>query len=106
MISHVRTYADEGFVTGDSVYYRRQNCKEWHDPAKVLGKEGQSELIRHGRVFYKMHPYHLMKIHKEFKNSRNEENKISSHKINEILEEEDEGRDNKTFNSKSEELKR
>ena len=27
--SNVRTYVDEEFVTGDTVYYRRQNCKGW-----------------------------------------------------------------------------
>ena len=36
---NVRTYVDE-FVTGDTVYYRRQNCKGWRGPAKILGKEG------------------------------------------------------------------
>ena len=45
--SSVRTYADEGFVTGNSVYYKRQNCKGWYGSTKVLGKEGQCVLIRH-----------------------------------------------------------
>ena len=36
--SHVRTYADEGFLTSDNVCYRRENCKGWCGPAKVLGK--------------------------------------------------------------------
>ena len=52
--SNVKTYADEEFVTGNTVYYRRQNCKGWHGLAKVLGKEGQCELIRYGDVFYRM----------------------------------------------------
>ena len=64
--SNVRIYVDEGFVTGDSVYYRRQNCKGWCDLAKVLGKEGQCVLIRHGEAFYRMHLCHLMKVNKEF----------------------------------------
>ena len=45
--SNVRTYMEEGFDTDDSVYYRRQNCKGWCGPAKVLGKQGQCILIRH-----------------------------------------------------------
>ena len=31
--SNVRTYVDEEFVTGDTVYKRRQNFKGWHGPA-------------------------------------------------------------------------
>ena len=35
--SNIRIYANEEFVTGKAVYYRRQNCKRWHGPARVLG---------------------------------------------------------------------
>ena len=73
-------------MTGDCVYYRRQNCKVWCRPAKGLGKEGQYVLIRYGRAFYRMHPYHLMKVNEEFGGARNKENKISSNTINEVLE--------------------
>ena len=38
-------------MTGDTVYYRKQNSKGWHGLAKVLGKEGQCVLIRRGRNF-------------------------------------------------------
>ena len=82
--SNVKTYVDEKLLTGDSVYYRRQNCKGWHGPAKVLSKEGQCVLIRHGSVFYRFHPCHLMTVNKEFGSPRNEKNKISSNEINEV----------------------
>ena len=97
--SNVRTYSDEGFVSGDNVYYRRQSCKGWNGPAKVLSKEGQCVLIRHGDIFYWIHAYHLMKVNKEWGSPRNVENKVSSNEINEVLEEEDE-RQHKSPHSK------
>lgn len=102
---NVRTYADEGFVTGDCVYYRRQNYNGWRGPAKVLGKEGQYVLIRHGGAFFRMHPCHLMKVDKELQNPRNEENTNSSNEMNEVLEEEDEGQYNNNSISNRKEVK-
>ena len=68
---NVRTYMDEEFVTGDTVYYRRQICKGWHGPAKVSGKEGQFLLIRHSGAFYRMQPCHLMKANNKLGSLRN-----------------------------------
>ena len=102
--SNVGTYADEGFVSSDTVYYRRQSCKGWHSPAKILGEEGQCVLIRHRGAFYRTHQCRLMKVSKESESSRNEE-KISSNKINEVLKEEDKRQYNKSPHCKSEELK-
>ena len=70
-----------------------------------MGKKGQYVLIRHGGAFYRMHSCHLMKVNKHFGNPKNDENKLSSNEINEILEEEDEGQQDKSPNSKIEELK-
>ena len=37
-LSHnIRTCGDVKYITGDSVYYKRMNSREWHGPAKVLG---------------------------------------------------------------------
>ena len=82
---------DEEFVTSDTVYYRRLNCKGWCGPAKVLGKEGHFVLIRHDRAFYRIHPCQLMKVNKEFGSPRNEGNKTAKNEINGVLKEEDEG---------------
>ena len=62
-------------MTGDTVYYRRQNCNGWHGPGKVLGKEGQFVLIRHDGAFNIMHPCHLMKKKKDLGSLRNEKKK-------------------------------
>ena len=50
--SNIRTYVDVGFMTGESVYYRRQNCKRWHGLVKVLAKEGQCALIRSWKCIF------------------------------------------------------
>ena len=62
-LSHqVRTYSEEWYEPGEKVYYRRRFTKGWRGPAKVLGKEGNFVLIRHGNVFYRCHPCHIMKV--------------------------------------------
>ena len=38
---NVRTYNNNVFVTGDSVYYKRANDRKWRGKGKVLGQDGQ-----------------------------------------------------------------
>jgi len=58
----VRTYAEEDYVSGDKVHFKRNDTKGWRGPAKVLGKEGNFFLVRQGSFFYRCHPCHLRKI--------------------------------------------
>ena len=58
---NVRTYAEIDFQPGEKVYYKRRKTKGWKGPAKVLGKETNFVLIRHGSVYYRCHPCQLMK---------------------------------------------
>ena len=62
--SKVRVYSDEEYLSGEKVYYRRQNTKGWKGPGVVLGSEGNFVLIRHGGAFYRVHPCQLMKVTK------------------------------------------
>ena len=57
-----RTFADEHFVIGEKVFYKRQNLKGWRGPAVVNGFDGKVVLVRHGSAFYRCHPCHLMKV--------------------------------------------
>ena len=82
LVSNVRTYEYKEFVTSNTVYHRRQNSKVWCVPAKVLVKEGQCVLIKHGGAFYRMHPCYLMMANKELGSSRNEGNKTAKTEIN------------------------
>ena len=59
---NVRTYAEVEFSPGEKVYYKRRADKGWKGPAKVLGKETNFVLIRHGASYYRCHPCQLMKI--------------------------------------------
>ena len=34
----------------------------WRGPAKVLGKESNLELVRHGTSFYRCHHCHVLKV--------------------------------------------
>ena len=103
--SKVRSYAEEEYVSGQKVYYKRQNTKGWRGPAVVLGSEGKFVLIRHGGAFHRMHPCQLMKvdrnvegqakpleniIQKELKATKNEERKERSSEKNIIEDEESE----------------
>ena len=51
-----RGYSDTNFVQGDSVYYYRNNSKKWHGPARVLGRDGQQLLLKHGGIYIRVHP--------------------------------------------------
>ena len=58
----IRTYSEVLFSAGDKVYYKRRKDKKWRGPGKVLGKEGNFVLIRHGAEYYRCHPCHLLKV--------------------------------------------
>lgn len=58
----VRTYSDVVYKNGDKVYYRRKNVKGWKGPGVVLGQDGQMVLVRHGGIYYKVHPCQMMKV--------------------------------------------
>ena len=44
------------FVNGDSVYFKRNDSGVWHGPAKVLGKDAQQYLLKHGGLYVRVHP--------------------------------------------------
>ena len=56
---NIRTSNDNIFVTGDSVYYKRASNRRWRGPAKVLGKDGQQVLVKHGGTYVRCHPCRL-----------------------------------------------
>ena len=58
---NIRTYSDEIYENGEIVYYRRKNYKGWKGPATVLGKDGQCVVVKHGTVYCRVHPCHLIK---------------------------------------------
>lgn len=60
-LSHnTRTSNGIKFVTGDSVYYKRKDSKEWKGPGSVIGQDGQQILVKHGSYYVRVHPCRLM----------------------------------------------
>ena len=64
---NIRTYSEVEFVPGEKIYYKRKMDKDWRGPGKVLGKESNFVLIRHGAAYYRCHPCQLLKVNPEVK---------------------------------------
>ena len=62
LCKQTRTYADKVFNVGDLVYYKRISSHFWHGPAKVLGKDGQTYLVKHGGFYIRVHPCRIEHI--------------------------------------------
>ena len=109
-ISHnIRSSGDVNYVTGESVYYKRIDSKEWHGPAKVLGQDGQQVLAKNGSNYNRVHPCCLQLIHEnpeisktpttevqenDQKNYRQSLNNKQSHPILDTSDSEDEEQEN------------
>ena len=48
------------YLTGDIVYYKRNNSNEWKGPGTVIGQDGQQVLVKHGGSYVRVHPCHLL----------------------------------------------
>ena len=55
-----RTYGDKPFLIGDDVFYKRNQSSRWQGPAKVLGKDSNQVLIKHGSSYLRVHPCRLL----------------------------------------------
>ena len=53
-------------MNGDSVFYKRNNRSEWHDPAKVLGKDSHQYLLKHGGIYVRVHPCRMQLTSSEY----------------------------------------
>ena len=61
-----RTYSDKEFVNGDDVFYKREASSRWQGPAKVLGKDSNQVLIKHGSSYLRVHPCRLLHKRENF----------------------------------------
>ena len=57
---NIRPSSHIKFVTGDTVYYKRNDSKKWKGPAKVIGTESQQILIKHGGTYVCVHPCRVL----------------------------------------------
>ena len=44
---------NQDFMIGDVVFYKRPNIERWKGPAKIVGKEGKTLILRHGGLLIK-----------------------------------------------------
>ena len=58
--------AEQRYVHGDLVYYKRNGYEHWLGPAKVVFQDGKVIFIRHGGVFVRVSPNRLIKAGEEF----------------------------------------
>ena len=58
-----RSFSDIVYQTGDKVYFKRNDAKEWHGPAKVLGCEKSQYLLKHGGNYVRVHPSKMQMVH-------------------------------------------
>lgn len=54
---------DEKYETGDKVYYKRADSKEWKGPGVVIGQDGTVIFVRHGGILVRVHHSRLNKVH-------------------------------------------
>ena len=58
--SNLRTSNNQKYVSGDIVFYKRNDSKRWKGPAKVLGTDSQQVLLKHGGIYVRVHKCRLM----------------------------------------------
>ena len=58
-----RSYSDQVYCSGDKVYFKRLSSDVWHGPAKVLGKDGQMCLLKHGGFYLRVHPCRMTPVY-------------------------------------------
>ena len=81
---------EKQYKTGDSVFYKRDNCNEWKGPGTVIGQDGKVVLIRHGSNCMRVHSSRVLaKSYKICKNdSEREESTDADHVENVVPEDE------------------
>ena len=57
--SKTRSVTGIKYEVGDTVYYKRNDAKEWKGPGKVIGSENKQVLVRHGGICVRVHPCSL-----------------------------------------------
>lgn len=65
-----RSYSDQVYCSGDMVYYKRLRSDQWHGPAKLLGKDGQVCLLKHGGLYIRVHPCRMSPVFADLQNGK------------------------------------
>ena len=60
--SNVRGSGEVKYLTGDEVYYKRDDAAQWHGPATVIGQINQQVFVKHGSFYVRVHPCRMQLI--------------------------------------------
>ena len=60
-LRHKIRASEQSFTNGDRVYYKRQGSEKYLGPGKVVFQDGKVVFVRHGGVFVRVSPTHLIK---------------------------------------------
>ena len=63
------------------MYYKRNNQNEWHGPAKVLGRDTNQYLLKHGGIYIRVHPCRMQLTNAEYGNHIEEGRHNLNHNI-------------------------
>ncbi|CAG2196706.1 unnamed protein product [Mytilus edulis] len=74
------------YQTGDKVYYKRPDNKEWKGPGVVIGQDGAVVFVRHGGMLVRVHQCRLTKVStipetEQNKNTNNSEKEKEAKRI-------------------------
>ena len=58
----MRTTSEIKYITGDEVYYKRDDYAKWRGPGKVIGQLGQQYFVKHGAFYVRVHPCRLQLV--------------------------------------------
>ena len=70
LVHNVRPSSNNKFVTGDVVYYKRNDCKKWRGPGKVIGHDSSNILIKHGANYVRVHACRVLPDRTESRSGR------------------------------------
>ena len=92
-LAHKMRASEEQYVSGDEIYYKKDNSEIWQGPAKVIFQDGKVVFIRHGSVYVRASINKILKKGSELIESHTEK-KIENAQVqtektqNEVLIEE------------------
>ena len=99
-----RTYSNQQFLVGDEVYYKREKSSKWQGTAKVLGRENNQLLIKHGSSYLRVHPCRL--LHANENRNMLQNNELSSEESEEETSQEMSHTQERIYSSEEEENSR
>ena len=83
LLRNVRTSSEITYVTGDLVYYKRDNNNEWRRPGIVIGQVSQQVFIKHGSFHIRVHPCRLQLLKPATRTTDNVPNNLQPNHISE-----------------------